>query len=91
LKLCTSIEIAVFALSVVFSSLSFLSSPAMLASLDELIDPTNPKVGAAFIPGFLQPGFSRLPDHTPSVMWMGWRSDFCEAACFLQLPYGRLF
>jgi hypothetical protein len=41
--------------------------------------------------GFLQPGFSRLPDHTPSVMWMGWRSVFCEAAGFLQIPYGRLF
>jgi hypothetical protein len=45
----------------------------------------------AFILGFLQPGFSRLPDHTPSVMWMGWRSGFCKAACFLQLPHGRLF
>jgi hypothetical protein len=41
--------------------------------------------------GFLQLGFYRLPDHTPSVMWMGWQSVFCEAAGFLQIPYGRLF
>jgi hypothetical protein len=37
-------------------------------------------------PGFLQPGFYRLPDHTTSVMWMGWQSVFCEAEGFLQIP-----
>jgi hypothetical protein len=34
---------------------------------------------------------SKRTRDTPSVMWMGWRSVFCEAAGFLQIPYGRLF